>query len=177
MVGKWKTLESKEQGRGRIFRHRVVKRKSPDTGAEGAFDVIDCLDWVNVIALTPQKEIIFVKQYRHGSDHVTHEIPGGAIDLGEDPEHAAKRELEEETGYQCQRMEFLGKVAPNPAFMSNHCYTYLAHDCHPTSVQNLDPLEEIEVTTLPQENVKEMLSSGEIDHSLVVAAFFYFFTK
>ena len=177
MISKWETLNSKEQGRGKIFRHRVVTRKSPDSGNSGEFDVIDCLNWVNVVALNSEGHFVMVKQYRHGSNDVTLEIPGGAIDLGEDPKQAAMRELEEETGYKCDEMILLGKVRPNPAFMTNHCYTFLAKNCHLSSNQNLDHLEEIDVVIIDQTEIKNKIKSGEIDHSLVIAAFHYFFTR
>jgi ADP-ribose pyrophosphatase len=177
MITPWETIESSAGIKSKIFRHRVVKRKSLDSGAAGEFDVIDCFNWVNVIAITNTNEIIIVKQYRHGSDSVTLEIPGGAIDFSEDPGVAGKRELLEETGYSCENIELLGKVNPNPAFMTNTCFTYLATGCEKTAEQNLDPLEEIEVQLYPKEEIVSMLHDGTIDHSLVVAAFFYFFTR
>ncbi|MBT7608278.1 MAG: NUDIX hydrolase [Bacteriovoracaceae bacterium] len=177
MITPWETLESSEGIKSKIFRHRVVKRKSFDSGDVGDFDVIDCYNWVNIVALTKFDEVIMVKQYRHGSDSITLEIPGGAIEISEDPGTAGKRELLEETGYSCEKMEFLGKVNPNPAFMTNTCYTYLATGCIKISTQKLDHLEEIDVELYSKDEILEMLKNGTIDHSLVVSAFFYLLTK
>ena len=176
MITPWETLESSDGIKSKIFRHRVVKRKSPDSGDSGSFDVIDCFNWVNIVALTEANQVIIVKQYRHGSDSVTLEIPGGAVDFGEDTLTAGRRELLEETGYTCESLELIGKVNPNSAFMTNSCTTYLAKNCVKTNEQNLDHLEEIDVELYELSEIKNMIKDGKIDHSLVISAFYYFFT-
>jgi ADP-ribose pyrophosphatase len=73
---------------------------SPRTGKEHDFYVLDSVNWVNVIAITPDQQLVMVEQYRHGSNTVELEIPGGMMDAGEtDPVATAVRELREETGY------------------------------------------------------------------------------
>jgi len=151
-----------------------IQRKSQDTGAEGEFDIIQCLNWANVVAITADKKIVLVRQYRHGVDDLTLELPGGAVHIGEDPLLAAQRELEEETGYTAKEWKLLGEVDSNPAFMSNSCKTYLALDAVKTHSQNLDPLEEIEVVLKNVDEIKPMIKSREITHSLIVAALFFF---
>jgi 8-oxo-dGTP pyrophosphatase MutT (NUDIX family) len=127
-----------------------------------------------MVALTPNEEVVLVKQYRYGTDEITMEIPGGVIHTGEDVLVAAKRELEEETGYSAKNWTLLGSVDANPAFMTNKCYTYLATGCEKTSEQNLDPFEEIEVMTVPLKEIPQLIREQKISHSLVVAAFFLF---
>ncbi len=173
-MDKWKTLEKKEITRGKIFRYYDVKRQSPDSGDIGNFDVLSFAHWVNIIAITPEGQYVFVEQYRCGTDRVTLEIPGGAIDSGEDPLVAAKRELREETGFTCEELIHLGTVEPNPAFQTNYCHTYLAKDVKRTENQDLDPYEEITIHELSENEVREKLMSGEVNHALVVAAFFYY---
>lgn len=173
-MDKWKTLDKKEVSRGKIFRYYEVTRQSPDTGATGNFDVLSFAHWVNVVAITKEGKFVLCEQYRSGTDRVTLEIPGGAIDPGEDPLVAAKRELEEETGYTCEEMIHLGTVEPNPAFQTNFCHTYLAKNCSLTQKQNLDPFEEIIVHEFSKEELDEKLKSGEINHALVVAAMYYY---
>lgn len=177
MISKWKTLNIEERGRGRIFRHLVAKRQSRETGSEGEFDLIQTLSWVNMIPLTSDQQVIMVRQYRHGTDQVTLEIPGGAVDIGEETLQAAIRELEEETGYRSTNWSKLGVVHPNPAFMTNICETWLATDCEASGVQNFDDLEEIELELVPLSQIPEKIQNGEITHSLVIAAFHFLSLK
>jgi 8-oxo-dGTP pyrophosphatase MutT (NUDIX family) len=98
------------------------------------------------------------------------EIPGGVIEAGEDPATAARRELKEETGYDCQELVAIGKVAPNPALQDNWCYSFLARGAHRAGAQDLDPGEDIEVLEIEAGEVAHRIASGEINHSLVVVA-------
>ncbi len=137
---------------------------------EGDFYVIEAPDWVNVVALTAQDELILIEQWRHGVAHTTMEIPGGMIDAGETPEAAARRELAEETGYQAESWQRLGVVEPNPALQANRCHTYLALDCELNGAPNWDPHERIEVLRIPFAEMPGRVAAGEVSHALVVAA-------
>lgn len=170
----WKKLNQVEKMRGRIFRYEVHDFESPISGKKGAFDVIKVASWVNVIALTSDDKMIMVKQFRAGTAQMTLEIPGGAIDQGEAPMMAAKRELEEETGFLSDNWIELGWVHPNPAFLTNKCWTFLANDCQPCGKMNLDPLEEIEVELFSHEEVDSKVSGGEISHGLILNAFYFY---
>lgn len=172
----WKKISDQEKLRARVFRYRQVGYENKPLDINGQFDVLDCLDWINVVAFNEDKQMILVKQFRFGCESITHEITGGAIDPGEEPLVAAKRELEEETGFISSKWTLIGKVNPNPAFMSNTCYTYLAQDCTDTGKQNLDHDECIDVVLKSQSEVEDMINRGEIDHALVIAGM-YFYNK
>ncbi|MFQ5655042.1 MAG: NUDIX hydrolase [Planctomycetota bacterium] len=132
--------------------------------------VLETPDWVNVIPLTPERRLVVVRQYRFGSGRITAEIPGGMVDAGEDSGAAARRELEEETGYTSDRWSYLGCVEVNPSFHDNLCHHWLAEDVRRTHTPRLDDGEDIHVTTLSLDDAREATRKGEIRHSLVIAA-------
>src|SRR5580658_6065607 len=130
MIRPWKKTGSKPAGDFRIFSIRADRKVSPRTGEEHEFYVLESVNWVNVIATTPNQELVMVEQYRHGSDTVELEIPGGMIDPSDaSPLEAGLRELREETGYAGDGAKIIGRIFPNPAIMSNTCHTVLVKDC------------------------------------------------
>ncbi len=160
-----------------VFRVRRYRARSPRTGEERPISVIDSEGWVNVVPLTPDGEIVFVRQFRHGTQAFTLEIPGGLVDPGEDPAESARRELLEETGYAGGKPTLLGIVEPNPAILSNRCHTYLVRDAVPVGTPSLEPGEDIVVTRLPIDEIPAAIADGRIAHALVICAFWWFFQE
>lgn len=170
---KWITEQSQTMATYRVFSVARRRNRSPLSGHANDFFVLECPDWINVIPLTGNDEVVLIHQYRHGSDEVEWEIPGGCVDPGESPLAAAKRELAEETGYTASEWIELGRNSPNPALNNNLCYSFLAKGAVKTAEQNLDSSEEIAVTTVPLSRIPEMIRSGQIRHSLVITAFYF----
>jgi len=146
---------------------RVVNHR---TGKESEFYRLDFPEWVNVVAVTAEDEIVFIRQYRFGSGSIELEIPGGAVEKGESPLAAGERELLEETGYAGKNSRILGYVLPNPAIQGNRCYTILVEDAEKVSPQEMEDMEDIEVARIPWAGIEELVTSGEIRHGLVLNA-------
>src|SRR5580692_6234900 len=150
MIKPWTIVSSKPAGDYRIFKVRIDRKISPRTGTEHDFYVIDCPNWVNVIATTPDDQLVMIEQYRHGSNTVELEIPGGIIDPADaSPEAAGARELAEETGYVGEEPVIVGHVFPNPAIMSNHCYTVLVRNCRLAKAVQFDAGEDLATKLFP----------------------------
>jgi ADP-ribose pyrophosphatase len=172
MVKPWQCIRSRKNQSYRIFSIRTDTALSPRTGAEHDFYVIETRDWINIIPLTADQQLVMVKQYRHGSKQITLEIPGGMLDEGDTPERAAARELMEETGYEAEEWVKVGVVNPNPAIFNNRCYTFLAKNLKKVSDPTPDQTEDIDVVLIPLSDIPELIRKGTIDHAIVIAAFY-----
>lgn len=169
-VRDWPKLESRHGPHMVLFRPRYDSLRNPRTDKVHERLVLETPDWVNVVALTAERELVVVHQYRFGTGQVTIEIPGGVVDRGEQHADAARRELREETGHTSAKWTYLGAVEPNPAFHTNLCHHWLAEEAERTHDQGLDPGEDIAIETLALEEVRARIASGEIRHSLVITA-------
>ena len=175
MIKPWKKISSKPMGDFRIFTIRSDKKQSPRTSAHHDFYVIDSVNWVNVVAVTPRDELVMVEQFRHGSDTVELEIPGGMMDLSDSsPLHTGRRELREETGYAGGRGRIIGRVFSNPAIMSNVTSTVLFENCELKHALEFDGTEDLVTRLVPAAKIPGLVASGKIKHSLVVAALYHY---
>ena len=175
MVKPWKKISSRPVGDFRIFTIRADRAVSPRTQEAHDFYVIDCVNWVNVIALTPDRQLVMIEQYRHGSNTVELEIPGGMMDAADaSPVATALRELREETGYEGANPQIIGRIFPNPAIMSNVCFTVLVDNCQCRHAVQFDHAEDLVTRLVSVADLPQLVASGKIQHSLVVVALYYF---
>ncbi len=124
-----------------------------------------------MVAVDNEGKILFVRQYRHSAGAMTLEIPAGTLEKGEDPYDCAMRELEEETGYKCDKMEFLVKFYSSIGFCSEILYIYLAQNLESGKL-NPDDDEFIELERYTPDEVTDMIFKGEIYDSKTIAAVF-----
>jgi ADP-ribose pyrophosphatase len=144
----------------------------PD-GEKAVFDVLhpDGQSFVNVIALTPENQVIITRQFRPGPEMVMDDLPGGFVDPGETPEQAIKREFVEETGYEVGSLRYLGKYHKD-TYMNAIWHTFMATDCAKIKDQELETEEFIEVTLLSvEEFLKTAKDDGMTDHAAVLMAY------
>ncbi|MHC5065778.1 MAG: NUDIX hydrolase [Planctomycetota bacterium] len=168
----WEELGDRQLAKFKVFTVREATRRSPRNGRETGMFVVDTADWVNIVAITRDDLVILVNQWRQGSRAFSLEIPGGIVDPGEEPMAAAARELREETGYQAGEIRQIGEVNPNPALFSNRCSTFLASDCERVGEIQMDAGEDLEVITMPLDEVERRVQSGEIHNAVVMAGLY-----
>jgi len=171
MIHPWQVTSTDPVADCRVFQVRREDCRHPGTGREAGFFILGAPDWINVVAVTPQDELVLVRQYRHGIKDFTLEIPGGMVDPGETPLEAARRELREESGYEAAEWVDLGFVEPNPAILENRCHTFLARDAVKVAEPSPDGNEEFEQVRRPVSEMFSLVRDGSIRHSLVICAF------
>ncbi|MEY4940472.1 MAG: hypothetical protein RIQ93_2207 [Verrucomicrobiota bacterium] len=171
---RWERLGEVIQAKTRIFDLLSARYRHPVRGAERDFVVVHAPDWVNVIALTADHHLVLVRQFRYGINDFSLEIPGGVMELSEDPVTAGLRELREETGFTGGSARLLGSVHPNPAIQSNRCHFVLVEGAAKSHELEWDADEEIQVTLRPVEEVFTLARGGGITHGLVLDALLFF---
>jgi 8-oxo-dGTP pyrophosphatase MutT (NUDIX family) len=168
---KWKTLDSKLAFDHKWFKVRQDTVQLPHGKILDDFFVWLEGDVVIVVPITSENKFVIVKQYKHGSGEIVLEFPAGMIDHNEDSEKAAQRELEEETGYTGDTLISLGTVFNLPTKVVGQDYIFLMQNAKKTKEPSFDENEEIEVLELTQEQVMQMIVSGEIKVTGTITAF------
>lgn len=159
------------------FRVKRLVIRAPHGAGTHTYYVIDRRDSVQVVAITAEGKMLLVEQERQGTRKNSIEFVAGLVDPGEDPQRAALRELEEETGYRAQHIEQLGWYYTDPAILTNKVTVFLATGCTPTGKTNPDDGELIRTRLLDVDVLSGMIASGHITHGLSVAAWHLFYKR
>ena len=167
---KWEVVKDKKLLETPIFSLHERNLNPEKDSDNPTFYVLEAPEWINILAITPDAQIVLVEQYRAGTDETTLEIPGGMVDAGETPLEAARRELLEETGFHSDSWSELGRVSSNPAILSNYTHLFLAKNCEQIQEQNTEGNEDIAVHIMDLKRFFELIRSGIVHHAIVVSA-------
>jgi ADP-ribose pyrophosphatase len=152
-----------------LFRLRSERFRSRMSGKTHDYFVAHLADGVHALAVTPDHQIVMVRQFRAGSRRDSLETPGGLLEAGEDPGTAGARELLEETGYAGEPPRVLGAVWPNPALLSMRITTIIVLNARRIAEPHLDPSEELAIELVPVDQIPALIKTGQIDHAVCVA--------
>jgi 8-oxo-dGTP pyrophosphatase MutT (NUDIX family) len=166
----WKQISSEYLFRKPWLTMRQDCVEMPNGSRIDEFFVWEYPEWVNVVALTPKKEVVLIRQFRYAINKVFYEIPAGVHDNpNETLLEAAQRELLEETGYGGGQWQEYMQLSANPALQNNITYTFLAENVEKLKPQALEETEEIVVHKMPLEHLQDMLLSGQMIQALHTA--------
>ncbi len=169
-MGEFEFLSEEKVMSGRAFDVLKVHYRLPD-GRERAYDLVDHKDAVTIIPITPDREILFVKQYRVGAKQELLELPAGIIDAGEMPIDTALRELREETGMAAHQITPLGGFYMTPGYSNEYMSVFLADDLYDApKAQDTD--EFINLVRIPIDEAYSYARSGELIDLKSIASLF-----
>ena len=174
---KWTVLSSEYLIRRPWLTARRDVAQLPDGRINNEYYVLEYPDWVNIIAITTEGQMVMERQYRHGLGNTCYELPCGVIEAGETPLQAAQRELLEETGYAGGQWQEWMTLSPNPATSTNLAHSFLAIGVSKVSGQHLDATEDIDVYLETPEYVKQLLEENQILQALMAATLWKYFSK
>lgn len=130
-------------------------------------------DWVNVFAMTKDRQVLLVNQYRHGLGDFSLEVPAGMVEPGEDYADAIRRELLEETGYASEHPPILLRsMLTNPAITDNYVHSYLMLDCEKVAEPQFDETEDIELVTVDLDQFEQSIEEGRILQHFTITAYY-----
>jgi ADP-ribose pyrophosphatase len=157
----------------RLRRERFRSRRS---GKTHDFYVAYLVDGVHVLAVTPENELVLVRQFRAGLRRDSLETPGGLIETGEDPCIAGARELLEETGFAGDRPALLGTISPNPGLLAQRISTIVVRNARRVAEPRPDQTEELTIELVPVSKIPSLIKEGHIEHGACVAGLLWWLT-
>ncbi len=174
MENKWKVLDTRSEFESPFMSLIADHCTHRERNLEHTFYRLKFKDWVNVVPVTSDGQVVMIRQYRWGIGSETLEIPGGTLDsFEEEPLAAVRRELAEETGYDSEKIIYLGKVEVNPAIQDNYCHFFLALGAARRGEQELDSTEDISLELVSLKEIIPLINSGKIRHSLAIQSLLY----
>lgn len=168
----WKILSTEYLIQDRWMTMRADRCELPNGVVLDKYYVRENPDFVQIVPINAEGQILIVRQYRHGPQVISTEIPGGLVDEGEEPIDAAKRELLEETGCVADRFEAVSPLYSNPARNTNQAHTFIAHNARIVQPPQQEDTEHIEFEFVSREEVFRLIDAGEFSHALHVASLF-----
>jgi ADP-ribose pyrophosphatase len=153
-----------------FLRVRSDSVELPDGTIIDDYFVRESRGFVIVVALTPERRVVLVRQYKHGVAQITLELPAGMIDAGERPEASAIRELAEETGYAGDPPQLLRSLHADPTSSNASFHVFLIENAVVKFAQSLDTTEAIEVETTTIDDLAAAVRDGRIGSGSQVAA-------
>lgn len=171
MSFKEKTIDRTVIYNGNIIDLEVHQVELPD-GQTATRELVYHNGAVAICAVTPNNEVLLVKQYRKAVEQTLLEIPAGKLEKHEEREEAAKRELEEETGYKTNHLVHITDMYGSPGFCNEKLSIYFT-DKLTAGTLNLDDDEFVELYKIPIDNIKEMLDNKEIEDAKTIIALQY----
>ncbi len=170
-----KTLNSKVVYEGKVV--TVLKDDVEVADGHKSFrEVILHSGGVVIAALKDSDTILLVKQYRYPLKHVNLELPAGKLEIGEDPNEACKRELEEETGYRAKVWKSLGYINTTPGICTEKLYLYLAKNLEFVG-EHPDEGEILKCCEYNLKDVFDMIQNGEINDAKTICTLSRAFCK
>ncbi len=173
----YKRLKRELVANGAIIDYYQDTMQIPN-GNVAKWDLIDHKGAAAVVAVREDGKLLMVRQYRNALERETLEIPAGGLNGREEPTAAAAmRELEEETGYSCDRVELLSSIYTTVAFCNEKIDIYLAKDLKVKGEQHLDEDEMIQVEAYSVEELKQMIFDCKIQDSKTICGILCYAAK
>lgn len=174
-IPKWRVIASSYVVESPFLRLRKDTLELPGGTIIDDYYVREGRGFSVIFALTPQNEVVLVRQFKYGVGRIMLELPCGFVDEGEAPLEAAVRELAEETGYVADSMDFVRTFVPEPTNSTMLMHLFVARDARPDGQQKLDVTEQIEIDVVTLDELRDHLRSGRIESATQVAAIYTMF--
>lgn len=162
-----KSVSSQEVFDGKLIKVKVDEVALPN-GETARRELVEHPDGVGIVAVTENRDVLMVRQYRKAIEKAIYEIPAGKVNEGENHKDCGIRELEEETGFKAKNFKYLGFIYPSPGFMDEKTHIYLATDLYEGKV-NPDPDEYLDILKMPILELEEKILNNEISDAKTVA--------